>query len=171
MNGALSKLSLLLCAAALASCSAYQTSTSSWWFRYHPEEDEAVYVEIQDGLTADAEAAPTLRRLVGGWRRYPPEGGLIDVDLDAEPDWKKAAPRHQERVKKLRELFQGLQREVEVVEAGGGPLPGLQMGPWPGKMAQARRKKVAMVSGMWRTVTSQACWGQTAAATRSGYWP
>lgn len=116
MKKTLRNLALSLCAFAFASCSDYRTNSESWWFRYHPEEDEAVYVEIQDGITANADAAETLRRLIAGWRRYPPEGGLVVLDLDAEVNWDDAPPDVD--AEHLKELFLGLQAAIEIEDAG-----------------------------------------------------
>jgi len=116
MKQTLRNLTLSLCVLSLASCTDFTAQSSSWWFRYHPEGDEAIYVEIQDGITKNVDAAEPLRRLVGGWRRYPPEGGLMTLDLNEEIDWEEA-PESVD-IERMKTVFEGLQREVEVVEAG-----------------------------------------------------
>ena len=107
---------LSLCALSLASCSDFSSQSSSWWLRYQPEENEAVYVEVLDGVTAGVDGAEALQKLVKGWRRYPPEGGLFTFDLDEEPDWSDAPESADEE--RLRELLASLRREVVVTEAG-----------------------------------------------------
>ena len=107
---------LALCAFTLASCADCSSRSSSWWLRYHPEKNEAVYVEILDDLTAGADAAEPLRKLVGGWRRYPPEGGLLVFDLDEEPDWEDVS--RETEAEKLREILASLRREVVVTDTG-----------------------------------------------------
>lgn len=109
-------LPLSLFALSLGSCTAYRVQTNSWWLRYHPEENEAYYIEIQDGVTADASAAESLRLLVGGWRQYPPEGGLLALDLDEVIDWSEVKPPMD--VEELKRIFMGLQREIVVTETG-----------------------------------------------------
>ncbi|MCH2106558.1 MAG: hypothetical protein MK291_07960, partial [Planctomycetes bacterium] len=107
---------LSLCALSLASCSDFSSQSSSWWLRYHPEEDEAVYVEVMDGVTAKASAAGPLRELAKGWRRYPPEGGLITLDLDEELD-PNDIPEGVNR-ERVQALLASLRREAVVSEAG-----------------------------------------------------
>ena len=116
MKKTLRNLTLSLCALSLSSCTDFTAQSSSWWLRYHPEKNEAVYVEIQDGITDSVDAAEPLRRLVGGWRRYPPEGGLGALDLNEEVDWEKAPEGID--VERMKAIFEGLQREIEVVEVG-----------------------------------------------------
>ena len=107
---------LSLCSLSLASCSDFSSQSSSWWLRYHPEEDQAIYVEVMDGVTAKASAAGPLRELTKGWRRYPPEGGLITLDLDEELD-PNDIPEGVNR-ERVQALFASLRRGVVVSEAG-----------------------------------------------------
>ena len=58
MRPTLKTLTLSLCALSLASCSDYSIESSSWWLRYHPEENEAVYVEIQDSVYGGGGVGP-----------------------------------------------------------------------------------------------------------------
>ncbi len=116
MKPSYKSLALSLCALSLASCSDYSSQSSSWWLRYHPEKNEAVYVEIQDSVTADKTAAEPLRGLVAGRRRYPPEGGLIAFDLDEEIDWSDA-PEVADR-EKLQAAIDSLKDQAVVTEAG-----------------------------------------------------
>jgi len=116
MRGPLRRLALSLCALSLASCSDFSSRSTSWWLRYQPEENEALYVEILDDVTAGTDAADPLRKLVKGWRRYPPEGGLLAFDLDEEPDWGDM-PKHID-AERLKETISSLRREVVVTEAG-----------------------------------------------------
>lgn len=116
MRSPMRSLALSVCALTLASCSDFSSQSRSWWLRYHPEENEAVYVEVLDGVTAGTSGVEPLRKLVKGWRRYPPEGGLLALDLDEEPDWEDAPSGVDEE--RLRETLASLRREVVVTEAG-----------------------------------------------------
>jgi hypothetical protein len=116
MRPTLKTLTLSLCALSLASCSDYFMESSSWWLRYHPEENEAVYVEIQDSVyTSDAGVDP-LRKLVNGWRRYPPEGGLFAIDFDAEIDGGEAPEGID--LEEVKSVADSLREQVVVLEAG-----------------------------------------------------
>jgi len=105
-----------LCLLSLSSCSDFSSQSSSWWLRYHPEEDEAVFVEVMDGVTAKASAAGPLRELAKGWRRYPPEGGLITFDLDEELDANDIPEGV--NAERAQAILASLRREVVVSEAG-----------------------------------------------------
>jgi hypothetical protein len=116
MRPTLKTLTLSLCALSLASCSDYSVESSSWWLRYHPEENEAVYVEIQDSVYASNTGVDPLRKLVNGWRRYPPEGGLFAIDFDAEVDWDEE-PEGVD-LEEVKVVWDSLKEQVVVTEAG-----------------------------------------------------
>jgi hypothetical protein len=116
MKPTLKSLALSLCALSLASCSDFSSQSSSWWLRYHPEENEAIYVEVQDSVTAGKSGAEALRKLVGGWRRYPAEGGLISFDFDEEIDWSDA-PEGLD-LEEAKKVVASLRAQVEVKDAG-----------------------------------------------------
>ena len=107
---------LALCLLSLASCSDFSSASRSWWLRYHPEEDQAVYVEVMDGVTAEASSAEPLRKLVAGWRRFPAEGGLFTFDLDEELDWSDLPEA--EAAERVRAILASLRAQVKVSEAG-----------------------------------------------------
>lgn len=123
MKKTLRNLTLSLCALSLTSCSDFGAEARSRWFRYNPEENEALYIEIQDGVTGSEDATESLRRLVDGWRRYPPEGGMISLDLDQEQDWEVDPEELPENVdlndiNQLKETVEAFLKAIEVVEAG-----------------------------------------------------
>jgi hypothetical protein len=116
MNTPLRLLTFPLLALTCGACSDYRTQTDSWWLRYHPEKNEAILVEVQDGVTGGDDAGEALGKLVAGWRRYPPEGGLLTLDLDEEIDWSEVdAPTD---VEELKRIYEGLERSVEVTDVG-----------------------------------------------------
>ena len=110
------RVALALCLLSLASCSDFSSASRSWWLRYHPEEDQAVYVEVMDGVTAEASSAEPLRKLVAGWRRFPAEGGLFTFDLDEELDWSDLPEA--EAADRMRAILASLREQVKVSEAG-----------------------------------------------------
>ncbi len=72
-----------------ASCSSYRIEEGGLSFRYLPREDALIVLEFEGGIHTDgsgAEAAKDLATAVSGRRVYPPEGGLIRLDLDKEPE-------------------------------------------------------------------------------------
>lgn len=80
----LASLALLVCA-----CSSYSYEEGGFALRYLPREDALIVLEFQRGLHAEAsaaEAAQALDAALQHKRVYPPEGGLIRLDLDREPE-------------------------------------------------------------------------------------
>jgi hypothetical protein len=71
---------------ATASCSDYTVAENEMFVRYLPAEDALLVLEVEHGIHGSAEpgspAVAALARALAGGRRYPAEGGLIDIDLD-----------------------------------------------------------------------------------------
>lgn len=73
----------------LGACSSYGYEEGGFALRYLPREDALIVLEFQRGIHAEnnaADAAGALDAVLHRKRVYPPEGGLIRLDLDREPE-------------------------------------------------------------------------------------
>lgn len=81
-----------------ASCSSYRIEEGGLAFRYLPREDALIVLEFEGGIHTDGggtEAAKDLQAAASGRRVYPPEGGLIRLDLDKELEPAKPGEEHE----------------------------------------------------------------------------
>jgi len=92
--------------------------------RYVAETDELYLMEVQRDLRINLANADVLEELAGGHRRYPPEGGMLSIDIDADLSEERAriAKRREEgeerAVDQLALRTFDLFEDVEVLEAG-----------------------------------------------------
>jgi hypothetical protein len=92
--------------------------------RYIAETDELYLMEVQRDLRINPEKADVLKELAGGHRRYPPEGGILSIDIDADLSKERAriAERREEGEERVEDRLAlrtfDLFEDVEVLEAG-----------------------------------------------------
>ena len=80
-------LTALLAGAGSLACTSYEVDATERHLRYDSASDTLTLFEIQTGLSSsDAKAPAAVAELLEGRRRFPPEGGLLAVDFDQEPD-------------------------------------------------------------------------------------